>query len=661
MPGDAGAACAAYATADCNFFQACEPGLLQGNWGTLAACVTAVEATCNDAIGAPGSGFTSTLATGCAAAITTTTMACANGPIVRPVPKMGVCTVVGAGAGGTPCGLAAQCATNNCEELGSTCGVCSSPGTLGAACGPGTGVTCGVGLSCGQKNVCTTYVPVGMPCDLGVTTNCTEGADCVVADGGTTGTCQAEGVKAGTACDPDGVGAPRCWNNAGFFCNLAHVCEPIVYGAAGATCGTLDGGAAVDFCAGGQCVSGSCVATIAAGNPCTVGAGECAVGYVCADPNGGATGTCTAVDTSCGADAGPPPFTFAPTNISLQTIFQYAGMAADEDITQSCSVPTDPSSPISDCFNSSIQAVKQEDGSTVDLVVVRSLKVESAGAITATGPVPLVIVSLSTVSFLGGSLQANSSMMNSLSTGAGGAPDSDSDVMGGGPGGGAPASGTVFVGAGGAAYCGLGGLGGGGTTASKTYGNSALRPLIGGSAGGGGTVGGGAGGGALQIVAAQSISVGMGSFITVSGEGGLYAGAESAMQNSGGGGSGGSLLLEAPSVTVAGALTANGGGGGGSESATAGDGSTNTSTPAAGGAASSSSAAGGSGGAGTTIAGSPGLTQAASTSGGGGGGVGRIRINSSAGSATTTGGTISPSLTTACATQGDLRDLGSGP
>ncbi len=660
MPGDAGGACAAYAMADCNFFQACEPGVLQANWGTLAACMTAMETTCTGAIGVTGSGFSESLATACGAALVTSTAACANGPIPRGVPKMGVCTVVGAGAGGSSCGIAAQCATDDCELTGTTCGVCTSPGSAGTACGPGTGVTCAVGLACGLHNTCTTYVPIGMPCDLGVSTTCTEGADCVVADGGTTGTCQAEGVTAGVACSPDGNGAPRCWNNAGFFCNSAKMCEPIVYGAGGATCGTQDGGAAVDLCAGGTCVAGSCVATVTAGNPCTVGAGECVAGTTCADTNGGATGICTAANTSCGADAGAPPFTFSPTNISLDTILQYAPMAVDEDVATSCSISTATSGPLSDCFTSPLEVVTQTDGSTVNLVVVNSLKVENNGVMQATGPVPIVIVSLTTVTFLGGNLQANSTQTNSLYTGAGGQPDSNSDVKGGGVGGGAPASGSSYVGAGGAAFCGLGGLGGANNAASKVYGNASLRPLLGGSAGGGGTVGGGAGGGAVQIVAAQSINLGMGSYITVGGEGSAGAGAPSAFQNAGGGGSGGSILLEAPAVTVAGTLAANGGGGGGDELATAGDGS-NNSTPAAGGTGSANSAAGGSGGAGTTIAGSPGLTQASSNSGGGGGGVGRIRINSAGGAATVTGGVVSPALTTTCATQGGLRAVASGP
>jgi hypothetical protein len=65
------------------------------------------------------------------------------------------------------------------------------------------------------------------------------------------------------------------------------------------------------------------------------------------------------------------------------------------------------------------------------------------------------------------------------------------------------------------------------------------------------------------------------------------------------------------------------------------------------------SGAGGNGSAGDTIAGGDGVSGGASTaSGAGGGGAGYIRINTTSGKATLTGGTLSPSLSTPCATQG---------
>jgi hypothetical protein len=64
----------------------------------------------------------------------------------------------------------------------------------------------------------------------------------------------------------------------------------------------------------------------------------------------------------------------------------------------------------------------------------------------------------------------------------------------------------------------------------------------------------------------------------------------------------------------------------------------------------------GSGSAGTAIDGQDGSNDSSAannSSGGGGGGAGRIRIDTSSGSATITG-TISPAVSTACVTQGTL-------
>jgi hypothetical protein len=654
----AGGTCADYAADQCQYLSACEPGTLSATYGSVTNCETIVAANCTRNLSAPGTGFSKTFPAECGALLTTYAAACKKGPVARPVPTKTACTVAGTGTGGALCGLDVQCATDACDIIGSTCGRCTtSASTAGAACGPGTGVTCAVGLACGGKNKCVTVVDVGATCDRGETTACVDGATCVVAgDAGTSdaavsGTCQASGVKTGTACSATGAGAPDCWDAAGFFCNPStSVCAPITYAASSSTCGTADGGAAEIACSDGVCVAGSCVGKAASGESCNVASGVCIGGTVCVDADGGTTGTCTTVNEKCGTDAGLPPFTFSPTNVGLGTIYTQASMAAVENLSTSCSVQTDATSPDDNCFTSPIVAVTQEDGSTINLVVVQSLVVQSTGSILATGGVPLVIVSLSDVKFMGGNLQANS---ESLQEGAGGALTTTSNAAGNGQGAG-PAA-TTTVGGGGAGYCALGGAGGSSTTHGAKYGNAAIRPLVGGSSGGGGVGGGyGGGGGAIQIVAVGSLTIGTGSYITVGGEG-------AGIDEGGGGGSGGSILLEAPVVTIAGTLAANGGGGASSDTSNGADGSNNA-TAAAGGAASAGFAAGGNGGAGTTTAGAAGGAHATTTqAGGGGGSVGRIRINSGTAVATTTAGVFSPALTTACATQGDLRSLTEGP
>ncbi|HXX68790.1 MAG TPA: hypothetical protein VEK07_16500 [Polyangiaceae bacterium] len=660
--GDAAASCAAYATADCQYISACEPGTLSGTYGTLTQCETVQTTDCMNNVGAPGSGWTTSWNTACSAELQGYAAACDAGPIPRPIPAAGPCTLSGAGDAGAACGVAGQCGTGVCDRIGAVCGVCTTPGALGQPCGPGTEVTCAPGLACSSKNTCVSVVGVDASCDRGATTDCVGGAQCVIAsaDSGTSGTCVAEGVKAGTACNSTGVGAPDCWDVAGFFCNGSSQCQAISYAASGAGCGEADGGTSDTACAGGTCVGTSCATPAPAGQACTVGYGAgCEAGSVCAVIGSGAG--CSSVNAACfGGEAGPPPFTFAPSNVSLTTILDQQGMAADENLSSACSVDTDANSPGDDCFTSPIEAVTQEDGSTVNLVVVHSLTVQSNGSIVVTGGVPLVIASLTTITVLGGNLQVDSSS-TSLMTGAGGAPGATTNAAGGGPGGGAAGSASALVGGSGGSYCGLGGLGGGGTSTGKEYGVQGIRPLVGGSAGGGGAEGSGAGGGALQLVAGQSISLGAGSYINAGGQGGPIGGAPSADENSGGGGSGGSILLEAPVVTVAGTLAANGGGGGGDYSGNGGQDGAASAIAAQGGAAGSSDGAGGNGSAGTTLAGSAGTAPAGLGGGGGGGGAGRIRINSNSSAATTVGSTVSPALTTRCATQGFLRALTDGP
>ena len=362
-------------------------------------------------------------------------------------------------------------------------------------------------------------------------------------------------------------------------------------------------------------------------------------------------------------------FTFQPSNIPLSVIGQYAEAAMDEIVSSSFDLGTTVTNPVSR-LNSPIEAVAQTDpgtglSSTVDLVVVKSLAIQGA-TLTVTGSVPLVIVSLSSVTFsMGGALVGNTSTSNRL--GPGGGAGGQTAAAGSGLGGGFPATG--LLGGGGGSYCGVGGAGGGGT-ASSPYGAADIRPLVGGSGGGTAYGSGGGGGGAIQIVAAGSINIASGSFIAVSGAAGELSwgrgcrGGTGDQSGGSGAGSGGSILLEAPSVTVAGALVSNGGGGGGGAAVQDGWYTPPLSfalTPAPGGDV------GGAGSAGATVDGVAGqpfvgtCPGTAKSAGGGGGGAGRIRINSSTGTASTSGSVISPAQTTACVTEGLVRALGTGP
>lgn len=205
-------------------------------------------------------------------------------------------------------------------------------------------------------------------------------------------------------------------------------------------------------------------------------------------------------------------------------------------------------------------------------------------------------------------------------------------------------------GGGGGSYCGKGGFGIGGNNEksldlSKTYGSPEIVPLVGGSAGCGNNgdtsgQGRGGGGGVIQISAKGEIIVREFGAITAGGGGGLGGGSAA--------GSGGAILLEAPKVTILGVVAANGGGGSGGPDAQNG----RPSDQAA--AGSTQYGTGGRGSAGATIAGGDATQVSPNLAASGGGGAGRIRINTATGSATITG-TVSPSFTTACASQGTLK------
>jgi hypothetical protein len=369
-------------------------------------------------------------------------------------------------------------------------------------------------------------------------------------------------------------------------------------------------------------------------------------------------------------------FTFEPSNIDLGVIAQYTGASMPEvTVGGPCLIHTDTKI-AGGCaaIDDTVAVVQQTDPVTaatspVELLVVQSLTVN--GTITVTGPTPIIIVSLTNVTFgPNGSLLGNSETESGGKIGPGGGAGGQPSSTGIGPGGGAASGETT--GAGGGSYCGVGGAGGGGTV-SSAYGAPEIRPLVGGSGGAGGSNSdGGEGGGAIQIVAAGSITMAAGSLISVSGAAGqgIASCAPDNPENAGGAGSGGSILLEAPTVSIAGALVSNGGAGAGGIGGATPDGQdgwfmaplSSASTPAVPGGV------GGAGSAGTTVNGASGQPSVACmnpdsylSAGSGGGGAGRLRINTRSVTPLLPGATISPDPSTACFSQGPLRGPDAGP
>jgi hypothetical protein len=336
-------------------------------------------------------------------------------------------------------------------------------------------------------------------------------------------------------------------------------------------------------------------------------------------------------------DAGVLGFTpsnFNPAGVDAGDAGANWAGAQDANITTTCA----------NCLPVTAVTTPMPGGTFADVYVLRSLTIGQTAALRLTGTNPVILAVLGTVS-IQGQLLVNASDVNGPNAGPGGFVGGASP----GPGVGQPpgGAGDPDSNGGGGSYCGIGGAGGltmGGmgltATGGAIYGNATITPLVGGSAGGESGADSG-GGGAIQIVAGQSITIGSFGAINAGGAGTTNE------NGTGGGASGGAILLESPIVVVSGNLGANGGGG--MSVFQSGADATANAVAAAG-----AVPYGGAGSAGSTINGSAGSGGASNgQNGGGGGGAGRIRINTSSGSATITG-IVSPSMSTSCATQGTL-------
>ena len=350
---------------------------------------------------------------------------------------------------------------------------------------------------------------------------------------------------------------------------------------------------------------------------------------------------------SDGGDAAVAGLGFTPSNFDPSDL-DLTGLG-DVDITDSnCYINSEMED--SRCFDPSsvtFKVITQPNQIKVGIYAARSWRIEPNAILKVMGSFPLILVATDKIDILGGLVAAAAGDVAV----AGGYTQTQWATDGSGPGGGGAGSATSA--AGGASYCGIGGSGGamGGTAAAggTAYGTPEIIPLVAGSQGGGGLqTNGGAGGGAIELVAGSAVSILSGAYVNVGGGHGNWSG--------GGGGSGGSILIEAPMVTVTGKLAANGGGGQGGPGGTAATDASATDKPATGSTSYDAGAAGGNGSAGAMPDGSDGADGSDTVvAGGGGGGAGRIRINTSSGSAKLTGGTLSPAAATICLTQGTLK------
>jgi hypothetical protein len=298
--------------------------------------------------------------------------------------------------------------------------------------------------------------------------------------------------------------------------------------------------------------------------------------------------------------------------------------------------------------------VAQSGGPSVDVLVFRSLTVNSGNTLTLTGGNPVILAVYGTVA-ISGVIDASA---QGATAGAGGTACAVG-ASGGGATGPAYTAG-VDAGAAGGGGGGLAVAGGWGDTSSfpggtmsvpgtdilksaggGAHGNSTTVPLIGGCSGGAGAAGtasnaggaGGVGGGGVQIACADTLS-GTGTIKTNGGAGAAGATETTATAHSdgaggGGGGSAGDILVESPNGNTT-TLQANGANGGAGSTGYGSDTtSANTFPGFAGGAAGTNNGS-------TTVAptnGGPPQPRGQNYTGGGGGGggaYGRIKINTGA-------------------------------
>jgi len=357
-----------------------------------------------------------------------------------------------------------------------------------------------------------------------------------------------------------------------------------------------------------------------------------------AGSDSGADTAVTVTDTGADAETSAPGLPFAPSNIGAVTFENTGDLVFDGEhcgntINQTAgrTLCDPPGNGVYRSFEAT-----QSDGTKIMVFVAKNIRVTSGTVINVKGTTAVALVALEELAIDGQLLAA----ANFNAPGPGGfATESDGTAKGPSPGGY-----VLEKKGGGAGGCGVGGASGGGAMGGAAIESKKLTPLFAGSSGGGPIAG--AGGGALQLVAGRTLRIGASGVVHVGGGGG-GPGA--------GGGAGGAVLIEAPEVTVLGTIAANGGRGGAGTGGSKGENAKPSSDAAAGGPSTATPAViGGDGAAGTSIFGVPGQAHPTLTfHGGGGAGAGFVHINTTSGTATTSG-TLSPASSTKCVTLGTL-------
>jgi hypothetical protein len=315
--GSASQACADWAAARCQRYDACSDALYnQIHYGSEAACVTASVQTCAIGLAATGTAATAETFEACAQALPTES--CAD--FLGDNPVSACAALAGTLAIGAPCIGSSQCQSTYCAiPQYATCGVCAavpaagSPCVVTAECGARGGLACAEG-------VCVAYGGANASCSGAAP--CGIGFDCVGAKKTAPGTCQPTVTTVGATCVPDRSTGPSCDPTLELTCDTATtMCVQNTVVAAGQTCGAVGGGTA-KCAANGTCVvatfdagaddagtdagpeptTGTCLAAAPSASPCDTAAGPaCVLPAKCVTTSDASTaGTCDiASATAC--------------------------------------------------------------------------------------------------------------------------------------------------------------------------------------------------------------------------------------------------------------------------------------------------------------------------------------------------------------------------
>jgi hypothetical protein len=307
--GSASQACADWARARCQRYDACSDGLyVQIHWGDEATCESSGVQTCT--IGLSSNGTASSAATFEACAQALPAESCAD--FLGDSPVSACAALAGSLANGAPCVGSSQCQSTYCAvPQYATCGVCAAVPAAGSACA--VAADCGArgGLTCAE-NVCVAFGQASASCSAAAP--CGIGFDCVGATKTQPGSCQATVATVGATCDPKRATAASCDPTLELTCDpTTKMCVQNTVVDAGATCGAVGGGEA-KCAASGTCViptadagaddagsdagaaqtTGTCLAAAATGSPCDTSAGPaCIAPAKCVTASDASTaGTC---------------------------------------------------------------------------------------------------------------------------------------------------------------------------------------------------------------------------------------------------------------------------------------------------------------------------------------------------------------------------------